>query len=66
MEDSRIEKWWPRLETRAKQWLRTHPGSADIPENIRAAIDAAGGPSSSPLLSGQDWDFIETQSEFVD
>ncbi|WP_026548832.1 hypothetical protein [Arthrobacter sp. Br18] len=61
-----IEKWWPRVGVEAKQWLRENQGSADVPDDVRAGIVEAGGPSEGQLLTDEDWQFIRTQSEYVD
>ncbi|MBG6184915.1 hypothetical protein IWX65_002893 [Arthrobacter sp. CAN_A214] len=66
MKAHQIEQWWPDVDTGAKQWLREHQGSADIPEEVRAGIAKAGGPSEEPFLGDEDWQFIRTQSESVD
>ncbi|GAB3528202.1 hypothetical protein [Arthrobacter monumenti] len=71
MEINPIETWWPRVSTPAKEWLRENLRSAVLPDHVVKAIRDAGGPSaqqqdSSDLLGIGDWQFIETQSEFVD
>lgn len=66
MEPTQIEKWWPRVDTDVKQWLREHQGSTDIPDHVRAGIVDAGGPAEPRLLADDDWQFIRTQSEAVD
>lgn len=66
MEKILIERWWPHLDLRSKQWLRENLRSEEIPSKVELHIAEAGGPASDPLLSQRDWDFIETQSEFVD
>ena len=66
VDEHHIEQWWPRVEIRAKEWLREHPQASDLPDHVRAGIAAAGGPAREPLLSDSDWSFIWTQSEFVD
>jgi hypothetical protein len=66
VERHRIEKWWPQMSIKAKEWLRENQGSIDIPEPIQTEIGAVGGPPGSAALVEDDWDFIRTQSEFVD
>ncbi len=66
MEQIRIQKWWPHLDVDAKQWLRENVRAAVIPAKVQNRIAEAGGPIDDPLLSDDDWDFVTTQSEFVD
>ncbi|MSR99952.1 hypothetical protein [Arthrobacter sp. BL-252-APC-1A] len=66
MQPIRIERWWPYLDTTAKQWLRENLRQDGIPPKVQDRIAEAGGPVIDPILGGQDWDFIETQSELVD
>lgn len=71
METNPIETWWPRVSTPAKEWLRENLRSGVLPDHVVQAISGAGGPSAkeqggSDLLGTGDWQFIETQSEFVD
>lgn len=61
-----IERWWVHLDVHAKQWLREHLRAEDIPDRIVTLIAEAGGNVEEPVLSEQDWQFVETQSEFVD
>jgi len=62
----KIERWWPYLDTTAKQWLRENLRHDGIPSKVQDRIAEAGGPVIDPILEVGDWDFIETQSEFVD
>lgn len=66
MEPIRIERWWPYLDITAKEWLRENLRDEGIPPKVQTRIAEAGGPVMDPILNNQDWDFIETQSEFVD
>ncbi|WP_051442032.1 hypothetical protein [Arthrobacter sp. H14] len=71
METNPIETWWSRVSTPAKEWLRENLRSTVLPDHVVKAIRDAGGPSvqqqgGSDLLGTGDWQFIETQSEFVD
>lgn len=66
MEKILIERWWPHLEIGAKEWLRENLRAEEIPEKVLTRIAEAGGPVEEPVISPRDWDFIETQSEFVD
>ena len=64
-----IFMWWLDLDLASKEWLR---------ENLRATkfpwLCCRGSPrpadpvrmTSAAVLTAADWDFIETQSEFVD
>jgi hypothetical protein len=61
-----IERWWPHLEIHAKEWLRENLRAEQIPEKVQTRVAEAGGPVEEPILSEGDWEFIETQSEFVD
>jgi hypothetical protein len=61
-----IERWWPHLEIHAKEWLRENLRAEQIPEKVQTRVAEAGGPVEEPILSENDWEFIETQSEFVD
>ena len=66
MQPIRIERWWPYLDTTAKQWLRENLRQDGIPPKVQDRIAEAGGPVIDPILGVRDWDFIETQSELVD
>ncbi|WP_028278387.1 hypothetical protein [Arthrobacter sp. H5] len=66
MESTQIEKWWPRVDIDAKQWLRENQGSTKIPDHVRASIVDAGGSAEGRPLTDDDWQFIRTQSEPVD
>lgn len=71
MEDNPIETWWPRVPTPAKEWLRGNLFNDSLPDDVAQGIRTAGGPAAgqagaAPLLARRDWQFIETQSEFVD
>lgn len=64
-----IYMWWLDLELTSKEWLREHLRASEVPPSVRKDIAAAGGPNpdaGDPVLTPADWDFIETQSEFVD
>lgn len=61
-----IHVWWLALELRAKEWLRENTGAAVVPADVVAAVEAAGGAMTDGTLTRREWDFIVTQSEFVD
>jgi len=68
-----IYMWWLDLDLASKEWLRENLRTPELPEAVQQGIADAGGPRSdkpSPggfgVLTAADWDFIETQSEFVD
>ncbi|RNL55194.1 hypothetical protein [Arthrobacter oryzae] len=64
-----IHMWWLDLDVRSKEWLRENLRAEEIPLNVMQNIAEAGGPhpaSVEGVLTEADWDFIETQSEFVD
>ena len=64
-----IHLWWLDLDLRSKEWLRENLRAGEIPQFVLQAIAEAGGPhpdSPQAVLTDADWDFIETQSEFVD
>jgi len=53
----------------SKEWLRENLRAPELPLTVLQGIAEAGGPHPddvSGVLSDADWDFIETQSEFVD
>ncbi len=65
--------WWLDLDLASKEWLRENLRTAELPEAVQQGIADAGGPRSdapaaggTAVLTAADWDFIETQSEFVD
>jgi hypothetical protein len=64
-----IYMWWLDLELEHKEWLRENLRATELPLSVLQGIAEAGGPhTDSPDggLTAADWDFIETQSEFVD
>lgn len=61
-----IHLWWLELELRAKQWFRENTGATEVPESVAEAVAVAGGSLSDGTLTQREWDFIVTQSEFVD
>jgi len=64
-----IYMWWLDLDLESKEWLRENLRVSDLPDAVMQAISDAGGPAPDVLagnLTDADWDFIETQSEFVD
>lgn len=64
-----IFMWWLDLDLASKEWLRENLRAAELPAEVRQGIAAAGGPgadNADVVLTDADWDFIETQSEFVD
>lgn len=61
--------WWLDLDLASKEWLRENLRAAELPLPVLQGIAGAGGPHPDDVagvLTGADWDFIETQSEFVD
>ncbi len=61
--------WWLDLDLASKEWLRENLRAAEMPLPVLKGIAEAGGPHSDKaavVLTAADWDFIETQSEFVD
>ena len=64
--------WWLDLDLASKEWLRENLRTIELPEAVQRGIADAGGPSPAEssaggtVLTAADWDFIETQSEFVD
>ena len=64
-----IFMWWLDLDLASKEWLRENLRADELPLPVLQGIAEAGGPRPedvSPVLADADWDFIETQSEFVD
>ena len=61
-----IYLWWLELDLPAKEWLRENLEAEPIPEHVLAAVKSAGGDVADGTLTRQEWNFIETQSEFVD
>ena len=64
-----IFMWWLDLDLACKEWLRENLRATELPVEVVQSITAAGGPGPDEvvvLLTEADWDFIETQSEFVD
>ena len=67
-----IYMWWLDLDLASKEWLRENLRTAELPEAVMRGIANAGGPRpnepapGAAVLTAADWDFIETQSEFVD
>ncbi len=61
-----IHLWWINMELPAKQWLRENTGSDSVPDFVADAVAAAGGSLTGGTLTQREWDFIVTQSEFVD
>ena len=61
-----INLWWLELDLPAKEWLRENLEAEPIPEHVLAAVKSAGGDVVNGTLTRQEWNFIETQSEFVD
>jgi hypothetical protein len=64
-----IFMWWLDLDLACKEWLRENLRATELPVDVRQSIAAAGGPGPDDVavvLTDADWDFIETQSEFVD
>ena len=55
--------WWLDLDLASKEWLRENLRTVELPETVQQGIVDAGG---TAVLTAADWDFIETQSEFVD
>ena len=62
--------WWLDLDLASKEWLRENLRADEVPLPVLQGIAEAGGPRpeeiSVVVLTAADWDFIETQSEFVD
>jgi len=64
-----IFMWWLDLDLASKEWLRENLRATELPLEVLQSIVAAGGPGPDDVavvLTDADWDFIETQSEFVD
>ncbi|GAC1375997.1 MAG: hypothetical protein NVS2B15_23230 [Pseudarthrobacter sp.] len=64
-----IYMWWLDVNLDTKEWLRENLRAGELPLQILQAIAEAGGPhpeNPGRVLTDADWDFIETQSEFVD
>ncbi|MFH5879155.1 hypothetical protein [Arthrobacter sp. NA-172] len=64
-----IFMWWLDIDLKSKEWLRENLRCAELPMEVLERIAAVGGPRLDDLADGltdADWDFIETQSEFVD
>ncbi|MDP9889260.1 hypothetical protein [Pseudarthrobacter enclensis] len=64
-----IFMWWLDLDLASKEWLRQNLRAEDLPLPVLQGIAEAGGPhpgNPAGVLTAADWDFIETQSEFVD
>lgn len=61
--------WWLDLDLASKEWLRENLRAEELPLFVLQGIAEAGGPhpgKPTGILTDEDWDFIETQSEFVD
>ena len=64
-----IFMWWLDLDLACKEWLRENLRATELPAEVLQGIAAAGGRGPDEIavvLTDADWDFIETQSEFVD
>ncbi|MET3720152.1 hypothetical protein ABIB27_002008 [Arthrobacter sp. UYEF21] len=64
-----IYMWWLDLSLESKEWLRENLRVEELPLPVLQGIAEAGGPHPGTpvaVLTEADWDFIETQSEFVD
>ncbi|WP_125612727.1 hypothetical protein [Specibacter cremeus] len=61
-----IHLWWLEMDLAAKEWLRENLGAASLPDHVLAAVTASGGVVVDGTLTTREWEFIETQSEFVD
>ncbi|MFQ4148745.1 hypothetical protein AAGW05_08625 [Arthrobacter sp. LAPM80] len=61
-----IHLWWRELDLPAKQWLRENTEASEVPGHVLTAVEAAGGSLTGGSLTQREWDFIVTQSEFVD
>lgn len=61
--------WWLDLPLDSKEWLRENLRAQKLPPQVAQHIVEAGGPDPAKTgdgLTPAEWDFIETQSEFVD
>jgi hypothetical protein len=68
-EGMEIFMWWLDLDLASKEWLRENLRAGELPLPVLQGIAEAGGPhpdNPAAALTAADWDFIETQSEFVD
>ncbi len=54
------------MDLLAKEWLRENLRAELMPDHVLAAVKSAGGGVVNGTLTRGEWDFIETQSEFVD
>ncbi|GAA1787919.1 hypothetical protein GCM10009712_39230 [Pseudarthrobacter sulfonivorans] len=64
-----IYMWWLDVNLDTKEWLRENLRAEELPLHVLQGIAEAGGPhpgTAVAVLAEADWDFIETQSEFVD
>lgn len=61
-----IHLGWIKMELPAKQWLRENAGAQAVPDHVAVAVAADGGALSKGTLTQREWDFIVTESEFVD
>ncbi|MBX7443185.1 MULTISPECIES: hypothetical protein [unclassified Arthrobacter] len=64
-----IFMWWLDLDLPTKEWLRENLYAEELPLAVLQGIAEAGGPhpdNPAAALTTADWDFIQTQSEFVD
>jgi hypothetical protein len=64
-----IFMWWLDINIESKEWLRDNLRAEELPLQVVQHIAEAGGPHPDDVtgvLTEADWDFIETQSEFVD
>ncbi len=61
--------WWLDLGKNPKEWLREHLRADELPLFVMQGIAEAGGPhpdDPTAVLTDDDWNFIEAQSEFAD
>lgn len=64
-----IFMWWLDINIESKEWLRENLRAEELPLQVVQHIAEAGGPHPDDvkgILTEADWDFIETQSEYVD
>jgi hypothetical protein len=61
-----IHLWWLELDLPAKEWLRENIEAESVPDHVLAAVRSAGGDVVNGTLTQREWNFVETQSEFVD